>query len=97
MRSVQLPMRRAVGQLIAGFHDSPASVSLFQSGSAVEIVSLRGFGDRTLRKTEPNRRLAHDSAGHPARVKSGFGAIAGCAVWSRDDLSPGATMRGPPS
>ena len=96
MRSLQLD-EAALSALIADFHDLHRQrFSYSNPGSAVEIVSLRASAIGRLPKPAAKPPDAHDSGRPPGTRKVWLaGGWRDVAVWSRDELPVGATIKGP--
>jgi N-methylhydantoinase A/oxoprolinase/acetone carboxylase beta subunit len=96
MRSLRFD-EAALSALIADFHDLHRErFSYSNPGSAVEIVSLRASAIGRLAKPAAKPPDARDSGQPPGKRKVWLaGRWRDVAVWSRDELSLGATIEGP--
>jgi N-methylhydantoinase A/oxoprolinase/acetone carboxylase beta subunit len=96
LRSLQLD-EAALSVLIDDFHDLHRQFFSYSNpGSAVEIVSLRASAIGRLPKPAPKAADTRDS-GQPVGKRKIWlsGGWRDVAVWSRDDVFPGATIEGP--
>src|SRR5882672_9293673 len=96
LRSLQLD-EAALSVLIGDFHDLHRQFFSYSNpGSAVEIVSLRASAMGRLPKPAAKPPDARDS-GQPVGKRKIWlsGGWRDVAVWSRDEVFPGATIEGP--
>jgi len=96
LRSLQFD-EAALSVLIGDFHDLHRQFFSYSNpGSAVEIVSLRASAMGRLPKPAAKPPDARDS-GQPVGKRKIWlsGGWRDVAVWSRDDVFPGATIEGP--